>query len=333
MPILEQGYEPYRGPVRAGGFRAAPIAVAALRRNRRWYSWVLLALSLLFGSGKEYFFLFVVYVPAAFFGDAARETPAFFSAFANHPNLYSDMMATQTFWALVMAAVVGAGEIAEDLRTGALVFYLGRPLTRLDYVLGKTLAVSVPVLLVTLLPTLVLFTAQALFEGTWQWLGDHWRVVPAAAAYALLVCLFASGFVLGVSAVARRRRWATVAIAALLVGTWVVAGILAPPKEWTSRREQRRAREAVEKAVTPEEKAAAYRRFSDAVDPLGSGSDLAAWRALDPTATLAAAGRDLFGNPLPSNFPGIRHWVLAILVPGGLLLVLWRRVRAVEIVS
>lgn len=332
MPILEQGYEPYRGPVGGGRGNFLAIAGAALRRNRRWYAWVLLLLSLLFGSAKEYFFVLLCYVPQALFGRVPDDA-AFLTAMANHPNLYSDMMAAQTFWALVMAITVGAGEIAEDLRTGALVFYLGRPLTRLDYVLGKAVSVTVAVLFVTLLPTLLLFAVQATFEGTWEWLGDHWRVPFAALGYSLLVSLFASGFVLGVSAVARRRRWATVGSAAVLLGLWFTAAVLAPPVGWNSGREQRQVRKALAEARTDGEKKAAMARLSDSMDPIGSGSEMAQWRALSPMSTLAACGRDLFGSKVPANFPWKRHWILALGVPLALLGVLWRRVRAVEIVS
>ena len=333
MPILEQGYEPYRGPLDRGAARFLAIAGAAIRRNRRWYAWVLLLISWFFGSGMEYFFVFFVYAVPAMGVQGGPGGEAFFQAFVGHPNFYTDLMASQVFWALALATVVGAGEIAEDFRTGALTFYLGRPVTRLDYVLGKSAAVSVAVLAVSAVPTLVLFAAQALFEGSWSWLRDHWRVPLAAAGMSLLVCVFASGFVLGISCLVRRRRWATVTVVAVLVGLTVVATALAPARGWTSEREQENAADAVRAAKTPEERKAAYRRLSDALDPLGSGSDLAEWRALSPGSLLAACGRDLFGNPLPSNFPPGRHWALACGVPLLLLGVLGRRVRAVEVVS
>ena len=333
MPILEQGYEPFRGTLKRGRGRFLSIAVAALRRNRRWYVWVLLLLSLLFGSVKEYFLLFMVYVPAALFRVDPNDIPPFFRAFAEHPRFYSDMMSTQAFWALVMGITVGAGEIAEDLRTGGLVFYLGRPVTRLDYILGKVVAVSVAILLVTLLPLTVLFLAQALFEGNWRWIADHWRVIPAATAFAVLLCVFVSGLVLGVSAVARRRLWATVSIAGCLVALWTVAGVRAPPYEWTAEGEQRKVHESIEQAKTKEEYREAMRRFADAHDDLGSGADGAAWRALSPTSSLAACARNLFGSPVPSNFRGGVQWWFALGVPAIFFGLLWRKVRAVEVVT
>jgi ABC-type transport system involved in multi-copper enzyme maturation permease subunit len=334
MPVLEQGYEPYRGPLSAGRARFVAITGAALRRNRRWYVWVLLLLAWLFGSGMEFFMMFLVYaLPAMGVRDGPGGSDAYLQAFVNHPNLYPDLMASQVFWALALATMVGAGEVAEDFRTGALTFYLGRPVTRLDYVLGKAAAVSLAVLAVTLVPTLLLFTLQALFEGSFDWLREHARVPFAACGAALLECVFASGFVLGLSSFVRRRRWATVTVVAILVGLTAVAGALAPARGWTSDREQQRASQAVREADTPEERKAALRRLSDSLDPLGSGSEMAEWRALAPGALLAACGRDLFGNPRPGNFPPGRHWVLALGVPAILLGVLGRRVRAVEVVS
>jgi hypothetical protein len=232
-----------------------------------------------------------------------------------------------------MATVIGAGEIAEDFRSGALTFYLGRPVTRLDFVLGKAAAVSVAVLSVTLVPTLLLFAVQALFEGDLTWLRDNATVPFAACGMAALVCVYASGFVLGISALVSRRRWATVTVVAVLVGLSAVAAALAPARGWTSDREQNAAARDVHDAKTPEDRKAALRRLSDALDPLGSGSEMAEWRALSPGALLAACGRDLFGNPRPVNFPPGRHWALAIGVPLLLLGVLGRRVRAVEVVS
>ena len=48
---------------------------------------------------------------------------------------------------------------------------------------------------------------------------------------------------------------------------------------------------------------------------------------------LAACGRDLFGNPVPANFPAGRHWARACGVPLLLLALLGRRVRGVEVVT
>jgi hypothetical protein len=333
MPILEQGYQPWRGTLLRANRRPLSIAREALRRNNRWWVWALAVAALFFGSIKEYFLVFMVYVPAAVFDVDATDIPSFFHALAEHPRFYSDMMATQSYWAVVLGITLGAGEIAEDMRTGALTFLLGRPVTRRDYLLGKAAAVAAAVVAVTLVPVLVLFTAQALFEGTWEWFAARWTVPLRAAAYAAVLSLFVSGVVLGISAVARRRLVATVAIAGALVALSVTSSILAPPVAWTSHSEEQALHRTLEKATTREERQAAMKRYEDAFDDLGSRSDTAGWKVLSPMASLAACTRDLFGNPLPSNFSGGRHWFLVLGLPTLFYGILVRRIRAVEVVS
>jgi hypothetical protein len=333
MPILEQGYEPYKGRIGRTRPGFLPIALAAIRRNNRWWVWALLVVSLFFGSIKEYFLVFMVYVPTALFNTDPSNIPPFFKALAEHPRFYTDMMSTQAFWAIVMAVTVGAGEIAEDLRTGALTFYLGRPVTRGDYILGKAAAVSFVVFLVTLAPLLVLFSAQALFEGEWSWLRAH-RMVPfAALGFTLLVCAFTTGVVFGITALTRRRLWATVTIAGALLALSVSSAVLATPLAWTSDAEQRRLHEMLEKAKTAEERRAAFAANADAFDDLGSASETAGWKVLSPLASLSAAARDLFGNDLPGNFSHGRHWFLVLGLPALFYGLFLRRVRAVEVVT
>jgi ABC-type transport system involved in multi-copper enzyme maturation permease subunit len=333
MPVLSQGYEPYRGTFRRRNLQVLSIARVALQRNRRWWVWALLLLSVFAGSIKEYFLVFMVYVPSALFKVNPSDIPNFFRALAEHPRFYSDMLSTQAFWALVMGVTVGAGEIAEDLRTGALAFYLGRPVTRFQYVAGKTAAVAAVVLLVSFLPVCLLFAGQALFEGTWSWLSDHALVIPRAFAFNVLLSLFVSAVVLGMSAVARRRLWATVAIAGAVVALFLTSAVLAPAKAWTSHGEGRELHRALDEADTPEERRAAMKRFSDATDDLGSASDTADWKAVSPFSSLSAAARDLFGSPLPPNFSGGRHWILLLGSTALFYGLLYRRVRAVEVVT
>lgn len=333
MPILDQGYQPYRGTLRRSRLRFLQFTFAALKRNRRWWVWLLLVLSVLFGSGKECVFVFIVYVPEALFGVAASEIPTPLRALAEHPRFYTDMMSTQAFWALVLGVTVGAGEIAEDLRTGALTFYLGRPVTRLDYVLGKVAAVSFVVILVTLVPMLLLFSVQALFEGNWKWLSDHAKAIPSALAFTAVLCTFVSGLVLGMSAVARRRLWATVSIAGALIALTVTSWVLAPATAWESHEEQRQFHRQIDEAKTPEQRRALMEKYADAFDDLGSRSETGGWKLLSPLASLAASARDLFGNDLPTNFSHGRHWGLVLGIPLLFFGLLWRRVRAVEVVT
>jgi hypothetical protein len=331
MPILERGYEPWTGTLLRRKFAAWPIALAALRRNMRWYAWTLAGAGVAFGSGFATVMLLLAYGAASFVATNAAP-PAFLQVVVSRPEFHLEaLMAWQFFWAIALATLVGAGEVAEDVRTGAVVFYLGRPVSRWDYCLGKVLAVSLPIVLVTFVPTLLLFTMQALFEGTWRWFADHARVVPASLGLTLVLCLFTSGLVLGTSALVRRRRWASVAIAAVYLVLVAVAGIVATSHADTSAGE--RALASAANAKTPEEAQRRLDKVADQFDPLGSPSPHAGWRFLSPNASLHAVGRDLLGIRVPSNFSGGRHWILLLGIGALGFAVLWRRVRAVEIVT
>jgi hypothetical protein len=331
MPILARGYEAWTGKARPGGFRAWPIAWAALRRNLRWYTWCLYAVGLLAGSGAAGFIIFLAYGAISVIA-ADADPPAMIRVLVERPEFHLDiLMVLQFFWALALATLIGAGEIGEDLRSGAVVFYLGRPISRLDYCLGKVMAVSIPVLAVTLLPTTILFTIQCLFQGTMRWFLDHARVLPAAAGLSLVLCVFASGLVLGTSALVRRRRWASVGVAALFLIFVATAGAVAPPADWSDEAE--RASSRLDDTDDPAEVARRMDQIRDRFDALSSPSRHAGWRFLSPNASLHAVGRDLMGLRVPSNFAGGRHWWFLLGIGGAGLLFVWRRVRAVEVVS
>src|SRR6185503_11858602 len=51
--------------------------------------------------------------------------------------LFGELLAWQAFFTMFITIFGGAGLVANDLRTGAILVYLSRPLTRRDYVVGK----------------------------------------------------------------------------------------------------------------------------------------------------------------------------------------------------
>ena len=71
--------------------------------------------------------------------------------------LFGEFLNQQIGFTLLLSIFGGAGLIANDLRTGAILVYLSRPLTRRDYVLGKLGVLLALNLSVTLLPGLVLY--------------------------------------------------------------------------------------------------------------------------------------------------------------------------------
>ena len=114
------------------------------------------------------------------------------------------------FFALLLVFFSGRGAVGEDLRTSALVVYFSRPVSFMQYLAGKWLAVSVGVLGVTLLPGVVL--------AVFRWLAE-----PDATALDFLLWLGALLLLSGLLALCMG--WVVLAISAL-AGRARAAGIV-----------------------------------------------------------------------------------------------------------
>jgi ABC-type transport system involved in multi-copper enzyme maturation permease subunit len=226
MPVFEQGYRAYVGP-KTDRPRAFAIAWENVRPRMRWWVWLLLFVVVIYPFTTHFFGI----IAAAFGNAAAQQLPegphvtvawavngpaAVFAAFRGGT--------TGSFWSylddahlasVVLPAVAAAGLLAADRRTGALQIYFARPVARLDYLLGKTLACATFVGLTTLLPALLLWIATVAFgsaaEMTWKIWVAPLGIVGAGAVYAL----WATALVLSLSAVMRRPAY--VALVAVFV--------------------------------------------------------------------------------------------------------------------
>ena len=141
MPIYEQTYRRYeaREPLRK--VRFWPITREALRLvlARRWF------LGLLAVSWLPFLVRVIHIYIVTRFPEAGRVLPV-------DGRLFGEYLGQQLILALFVTIFAGAGLIANDLRTGAILVYLSRPLTRRDYVMGKLLVVLILILFITLVP-------------------------------------------------------------------------------------------------------------------------------------------------------------------------------------
>jgi ABC-2 type transport system permease protein len=215
MPIYEQAYRKYEAREAARRVRFWPITREALRLllvKRAFIGLMVLA------STPFVVRVIQVYVVTRF-PEANRVLPV-------DGRLFGDFLNQQIGFTLLLSIFGSAGLIANDLRTGAILVYLSRPLTRRDYVLGKlgvTLALNLAVTLVpgVLLYAIALGLAPDLFM---KW--DLVWVAPAIVAHALLISLTVSLLTLAVSALSRSARVAGIGLASVVVGLEIVRGVL-----------------------------------------------------------------------------------------------------------
>ncbi len=215
MPIYDQGYRRYEARAPLHQLRFWPIMREALR--------LVLSKRAFLGLLAVSFIPFLVRVGQIYivtrFPEAERVLPVDGRLFGNFLN--------QQIGFTIRLSIFGAsGLIANDLRTGAILVYLSRPLTRRDYVLGK---LGVPLALnlaVTLVPALALY-GVALTLAPDQFL--QWELAwigPAIVAHSLIISLFVSLLSLAVSALSRSARVAGLGFFGLIFGLEMVRLVL-----------------------------------------------------------------------------------------------------------
>jgi len=140
--------------------------------------------------------------------------------------LFGEFLNQQIGFTILLSIFGGAGLVANDLRTGAILVYLSRPLTRRDYVLGKLGVLLALNLAVTLVPGLLLYliglalAPEQLAGWELAWIG------PAIVLHASLIALSVSLLALAVSALSRSARVAGLGFVGLFVGLEIARGVL-----------------------------------------------------------------------------------------------------------
>ncbi len=135
-------------------------------------------------------------------------------------------------FAILMAAVVGGGLIADDLDSMALTLYLSRPLTPVDYLTAKAAILATLVSLVTVLP-LVLTPILAALLGLFAW-DIALEAVGISILVGALLTAFFTALALFLSSLTRRRAYAAAALFATVLGLVGTEAALASSRAVTS---------------------------------------------------------------------------------------------------
>ena len=115
-------------------------------------------------------------------------------------------------FALLAVVWYGAGVLAEDRRLGAHLLYFSRPLTRLDYILGKFLTVAFFGALASLVPGLFICFMAAWSSPDWSFLKDHGGVIFDTVLFSCIWIVVVSSLVQCASSLVRRKTLALVLV-------------------------------------------------------------------------------------------------------------------------
>lgn len=214
---------------------------------------------------------------------------------------------------LLVAIMLGAGAIANDNRANALLVYLSKPCTKMDYMVGKFIGIFLPILGILAIPTVTFYFYGALTFRAEGFLADDPWLLPkmlcllpfAAALHASLVLAISSFFDQG------RLAGATYAgiyflgnfFSRLMQVAWFVSRGKAPMVD---------------------------KLFYLNLD----GLEIGLAKAFLGTNGTPPFGIQPQGRALPIPAPSVWFVLpIVVLIIVGSLLVAWRRIRAVEVVG
>lgn len=222
---------------------------------------------------------------------------------------------------LMVALIVGSGAIANDNRANALLVYLSKPCSKLDYVFGKWLGSFLLFTGITLVPTLIFYGYCFMGYRDYGFYTEDPKLILKLLGLCLVPGFVHSSISLGVSALFNQGRLAGAAYAGLyfipLFVTKAMQGI-------------------INMSGANEAPAAVYRLFYASIDGLQiglakvilgtDGSLLFNTRAAGPNGI---AARIPTPPPAPSGMILVITGVVCVVA----MVLAWWRIRAVEVVG
>jgi len=213
-PIHDQSYRRYAGVRQEPGSAWLTIATTGIRTI----------------LGKKLFLLVLLAAWGQFFVRAVT-----FYLSANFPNLeilapsvetFRQFFEIQEIFVLFVTVYVGSGLVANDRRSNAMQIYLSKPLSRVEYVVGKLGTLVFFLLLVTLVPALALLLVEIMFSASVTFVGANLFLIPAITLYALVEVLLSAFTMLALSSLTTSARYTAMLYAGVVLFTAALFSIL-----------------------------------------------------------------------------------------------------------
>lgn len=235
MPIFDQGYQHWDGALSGHTWRWLAVTRQGIRvqLRKRWTKWwiatafapaLLLAAAVivwgLLEQGSSLLdpirFLLEGLPEELRAGPKGYRTAFWTMAFHYY-------FGVQTFFAMILVLIVGPDLISQDLRFNAMPLYFAKPLTRLDYFLGKLGVIGVFLAMVTVAPALAAWLIGVAFSFEFSVFRDTGRILLASLGFGLILTLSAGLLMLALSSLTRNSRY----VGAMFIGFWIVSNIAA----------------------------------------------------------------------------------------------------------
>ena len=130
-----------------------------------------------------------------------------------------------SFLIALIAIFGGSGLIATDLKNNALSLYLSKPISWIDYLIGKFAVIGILIGCLTLVPGLLLFLEHALLTDV-TFLKENYWIPLSIVVYSVLITLSSSLLMLLFSSLTSNPRYATIGFCAVWFGSPVIHEVL-----------------------------------------------------------------------------------------------------------
>ena len=214
MPIHDQSYRRYAGRRDLAGQAWMVIARNGIRTilRKRLFLGLLVAAWIPFVVGAV-----IVYLRANF--------PQF-TLLSITAQRFREFLGTQDIVVFFITIWVGAGLVANDKRANALQIYLSKPLTRVEYIVGKLVILGTFLLMVTWVPAIMLLFLQVAFTGSFSFLRENLYLFPAVTVFAGLQVLLAAFTMLALSSLSKSSRYVAILYAGAYWFSHAVFGVI-----------------------------------------------------------------------------------------------------------
>src|SRR5207249_1405092 len=214
MPIFDQGYQHWKGPLAGHAWRWLAVARHGVRATLKgrivkgllFLAWVpaiaLVVVLATWGLLEQQAESVLTFLRRVLPADVIARPQDFRAAIWTIAYMY--FFKAQLLCSLFLVVVVGPNLISRDLRFNALPLYFSRPLRRIDYFAGKLGVIGFVLAATVILPALGAYVLGLAFSLNLGVVRDTHRMLWAGVLYGLIITLSAGTLMLALSSLSRR---------------------------------------------------------------------------------------------------------------------------------
>jgi hypothetical protein len=236
MPIFDQGYQHWNGPLASHTWRWLAVARHGVRSTLKSR----LVRILLLAAWVPALALVTVLAVWGLLEQQAESVLAFLSRMLPREMIaqprdfrvavwtitYSFFFKAELVCSLFLVLVVGPSLISRDLRFNALPLYFSRPLRRVDYFLGKLGVIGFFLAAIVIVPAAAAYLLGVAFSLDLGVVRDTYRLLWAGTLYGLVITVSAGTLMLALSSLSRRSLYVGLTWAGFVFLTLMLSGVL-----------------------------------------------------------------------------------------------------------